>query len=282
MRIRFWGVRGSIPVPGQSTLIYGGNTPCLDILTAAGQLLIIDAGTGIRRLGQALQQKNPRRVDVKIFLSHTHWDHIQGLPFFAPLANRRNKVHVYGRKRIGKHLEEILAGQFIEPYLPFAYRSLEATMRVQEVEAGEIITLGEGTTIAVADLNHPGGALGFRIEDHGQVFAYCCDTGHDLNSINQDIVALASGADLLVHDAHFSSRELSRKYSDWGHSSWHDAATIAHLAEVKVLGLFHYAPDMDDEQVEHIAKEARAYFPRTIMTREGMILKLPLSEELPN
>ena len=281
MRIRFWGVRGSIPVPGPSTLIYGGNTPCLDILTAAGQMLIIDAGTGIRSLGQVLQEKNSGRVEAKIFLSHTHWDHIQGLPFFAPLANRRNKIHVYGRRRLGKQLEEILAGQFIEPYLPFAYRSLDATLRVQEVEAGEIIAVGEGTTVTVADLNHPGGALGFRIEDHGLVFVYCCDTGHDLNSVNEDIVTLASGADLLVHDAHFPSQELSRKFSDWGHSSWYDAATIANVAGAKALGLFHYAPDMDDEQLDQISKKARAYFPRTIMTREGMVLHLPLPEDMP-
>ena len=195
MQIRFWGVRGSIPVPGQATVKYGGNTSCLDILTADQQVIIIDAGTGIRRLGQVLLEEYQRRVNAKIFLSHTHWDHIQGLPFFAPLVSRRNHINVYGGKRIGKHLEEILAGQFFEPYLPFAYRSLQAAMQVQEVEAGEVIVIGDKTTVTVADLNHPGGALGFRIEDDGAVFTYCCDTGHAGNHFEEDLLALAQGAD---------------------------------------------------------------------------------------
>ena len=282
MRIRFWGVRGSIPVPGQATVKYGGNTPCLDILTADQQVLIIDAGTGIRRLGQVLLEEYERRVIARIFLSHTHWDHIQGLPFFAPLISRRNRVNVYGAKRAGKHLEEILAGQFFEPYLPFAYRSLQATMQVQEIDAGETIVIGEKTTVTAAPLNHPGGALGFRVEDEGVVFTYCCDTMHEENDFDENLLALAQGANLLVHDAHFASRELSSKFVDWGHSSWYEAANLARAAGAKTLGLFHYAPDLADVELDEIRDEARAEFPRTIMTREGMVLQLPLGEDIPD
>lgn len=280
MRIRFWGVRGSIPVPGETTVKYGGNTPCFDILTSDGQVIIIDAGTGIRLLGQTLLEEYPRRVLAHLFLSHTHWDHIQGLPFFAPLVSRRNQINVYGGKRIGKHLEEILAGQFFEPYLPFAYRSLQASMKVHELDSGETISIGEHATITAATLNHPGGALGFRIEDDGHVLAYCCDTAHDVDHFSTAILALSENADLLIHDAHFANRELSARFADWGHSSWYEAARLARASGAKTLALFHYAPDMTDGDLDSVRDEAQAYFPRTIMAREGMAFSLPFGHGL--
>ncbi len=279
MRIRFWGVRGSIPVPGPSTVKYGGNTPCIDILTADGQVIILDAGTGIRRLGKVLLEEHNRRVDARVFLSHTHWDHIQGFPFFEPLISRNNNIEVYGGRRIGKHLEEILAGQFSEPYLPFAYRSLQATMSVHEVDPSETLFLGEQTTVSVANLNHPGGALGFRIEDAGLVFTYCCDTSHEGKTYDEGLLALARNADLLVHDAHFASHESATEFADWGHSSYVEAGDFARAAGVKTLGLFHYSPDISDDELDRVGADARAHFPRTILTREGMVLNLPLSED---
>lgn len=275
MRIRFWGVRGSIPVPGQTTVRYGGNTPCLDILTSAGERIVIDAGTGIRLLGGELQEENGRNIKTHIFLSHTHWDHIQGLPFFSLLDGRRNHIDVYGARRIGKHLEEILAGQFFEPYLPFAYRSLKATMNVHEIEAGQQVVLPDGTRITVEDLNHPGGALGFRIEDTGTVFAYCCDTGHDVNDFNPGVLALARGADLLVHDAHFPNHDVASEFADWGHSSYFEAGSLARAAGAKVLALFHYSPEMSDDLLDELHEPALAHFPQTIFTYEGLELRLP-------
>ncbi len=282
MRIRFWGVRGTIPVPGQNTVKYGGNTSCLDVLTSDQQLIIVDAGTGIRNLGRVLQEEFHRRVNGKILLSHTHWDHIQGLPFFEPLLSRNNRFVLYGHKRVGKPLEDIIAGQFFEPYLPFAYRSLRANLSVVEVWAGDTIPIGENTLVSVGDLNHPGGALGFRIEDKGVSLAYCCDTSHEGENISQSILDLARDVDLLIHDAHFSSHELARNFSDWGHSSWVEAVRVAKAANAGALGLFHYSPDLADEELDHIRDEARAHFPRTIMSREGLVLQLPLGSNLPD
>ncbi len=281
MRIRFWGVRGTIPAPGPETTKYGGNTACIDILTSDQQLIIIDAGTGIRRLGRILEQEYPNRIVGSILISHTHWDHIQGFPFFAPMFGRNNRFVLVGRKRVEKKLEEVLAGQFIEPYLPFAYKSLPADLLVKEVKSGEKIVIGDSTTVQVADLNHPGGCLGFRIEDNGSVFAYCSDTGHDSDSFTKNVLELAQGADFLVHDSHFSTEEAARQLTEWGHSCWLEATQVAVEANVKCLGLFHYSPDLSDDELEKILPLARKVFPRTILAREGMIVQLPVGEILP-
>ncbi len=280
MQIRFWGVRGSIPTPGPDTVKYGGNTSCIDVLTADRQSIIIDAGSGIRQLGKVLKREYPKRVVGNILISHTHWDHIQGFPFFEPVFDRQNRFVLVGQKRVDRRLEEILAGQIVEPYMPFSYGTIPADLIVKEVEDGETIILGENTIVTVASMKHPGGCLGYRIESEDAVFAYCCDTGHDPGHLTPGVLALAQDADLLVHDTHFLSLEQSKQYSSWGHSSWQEATQVALEAQVKNLALFHYAPESDDSLVEEMGIRAREVFPRTILAREGMILKLPLVGDL--
>lgn len=282
MYIRFWGVRGTIPTPGPDTIKVGGNTSCIEIRTSDKQLIIIDAGSGIRRLGKALQQNAPGRIVGNILISHTHWDHIQGFPFFAPVFGRTNRFVLIGQKRVGKRLEEILAGQFIEPYLPYAYKSLPADLIVKEVQKSETFIIGDDTVVKVADLNHPGGCLGFRIENNGVVFAYCSDVGHDDNGFDANVLKLAQGADLLVHDAHFATTEEKDNFSEWGHSTWLEAAQVAIEAGVNCLSLFHYSPDLTDDQVEGILQKTRKIFPRTILARESLELTLPLAQNLPD
>lgn len=281
LRIRFWGVRGTIPAPGPETVRYGGNTACIDILTSDQQIIIIDAGSGIRRLGKKLQEEHPHRIVGSILISHTHWDHIQGFPFFAPVFGRSNRFVLVGQKRVDKRLEEILAGQFIEPYLPFSYKTLPADLLVKEVVDGEILVIGDKTTVQVRELNHPGGCLGFRIESGGTVFTYCSDTSHREGTLEESVLELAQGADLLIHDSHFASEEENRRFADWGHSSWLEAVQVAIEANVKALGLFHYAPDLSDRELDEVRSRARAIFPRTILAREGMVIQLPLTAELP-
>lgn len=281
MRIRFWGVRGTIPTPGPETMRYGGNTACIDILTSDQQLIILDAGSGIRRLGSQLQKEYPNRIVGNILVSHTHWDHIQGFPFFAPVFGRNNRFVLVGQKRVDKRLEEILAGQFIEPYLPFSYKTLPADLIVKEVSDGELLIIGDTTTVKVRELNHPGGCLGFRIENNGKVFAYCSDTGHQDGVLEESVLELAQGADLLIHDSHFPTVEETRRFNDWGHSCWLEATQVAIEANVKALGLFHYSPDLTDDELDEIRARARAIFPRTLLTREGMVLTLPLEGDLP-
>ncbi len=281
MQIRFWGVRGTIPTPGPETTRVGGNTSCVEVITSDQQRIIIDAGSGIRLLGKKLQNESSSRIVSTILISHTHWDHIQGFPFFLPVFGRTNRIVLVGQKRVDRRLEEILAGQFIEPYLPYAYKSLPADLLVKEVQDGETLILGDQTKVQVAELNHPGGSLGFRIENEGAVFAYCSDVGHD-DGLDENVLKLAQGADLLIHDSHFGTMEERNRYPDWGHSIWLEAAQVAIEAGVRNLGLFHYSPDLTDEQVEAILEKTREIFPRTILAREGLEVSLPLGADLPD
>ncbi len=281
MRIRFWGVRGTIPTPGPDTVKYGGNTACLDILTSNQHVIIIDAGTGIRNLGEKLTQEYPRRVEAHILLSHTHWDHIQGLPFFAPLQSRKNRFDLIGQKRVNVDLEKIISMQFQEPFLPFAYRSLAAGLNVSEVTGGETIFIDDRTSVTVADLNHPGGCLGFRVQDGDKALAYFTDTSWDKDEFDEDILRLVNEADLLIHDTFFAKVEEARTFGDWGHSSWLSATKLAEAANVNALGLFHYAPGLDDQDLEQMREKACEVFLRTFLAREGMTLSLPLDRDLP-
>ena len=278
MYIRFWGVRGTVPTPGRDTINVGGNTSCIEVRTSDDQLIILDAGTGILPLGRHLLKENPGRIIGSILISHTHWDHIQGFPFFAPIWGRTNRFVLVGRKRVGQRLEEIVSGQFMEPYLPFTYKSLPADLIVKEIDDNETIIIGDKTRVQVAIMNHPGGCLGFRIENEDAVFAYCSDVGHEDDSFDPGVLKLAEGADLLVHDSHFTTLDERNMRRDWGHSTWLEAAQVALETHVKNLALFHFSPDMDDAAVTQIAQKARTIFPRTLIAREGLELQLPFND----
>jgi ribonuclease BN (tRNA processing enzyme) len=267
-------VRGTIPSPGPDTQYFGANTPCIDLYTDDHQLIVLDAGTGIRPLGQQLLLDHPGRVVGTIFITHTHWDHIQGFPFFIPLQDRHNRFVVVGLRRIGQQLERVLEGQISEPYLPFAYSELEADIMVKEIGAGETMVVGDMTTVLAAELDHPGGCLGYRIDDGTAVLTYCTDTGHPENGLDKNVRMLAQNADLLVHDASFTLAERAR-YPGWGHSSWKEAAEVAASADVGLLALFHFSPNATDDQLHAMIADAREIFPRTILAREGMEISLP-------
>jgi phosphoribosyl 1,2-cyclic phosphodiesterase len=276
--VRFWGVRGTIPTPGPDTIRVGGNTACVEIRTSDGQLIILDAGSGILPLGKHLIQQRQGRIIGNILISHTHWDHIQGFPFFAPVWGRTNRFILFGRKRVGQRLEQIVAGQFLEPYLPFAYKSLPADLIVKELSDDESLIIGENTRVQVALMNHPGGCLGFRIQDADVTLAYCSDVGHELDQYDPAVLKLAHKADLLIHDAHFATMEERNLRADWGHSVWSEAAGVARQAEVKNLALFHFSPDLTDDAVESILIKARHIFPQTFLAREGREIQLPLTD----
>lgn len=278
MRVRFWGVRGTIPSPGPNTILAGGNTSCIDVLTSDKQLIILDAGTGIRKLGQQLAKEYEARITATLLISHTHWDHIQGFPFFFPAFTRVNRFVVIGQSKVGHKLEKILADQVIEPYLPFAYSDLEADLIVKDISGGEMMIVGDKTLLSAESLNHPGGCLGYRLENNGCVFTYCTDTTHPDDHLEENVLKLAQGADLLVHDAQFSA-EQKRAFPTYGHSSWIDAAQVAVEAKVRCLALFHHDPDATDAELAAALAEARAIFPNTVLAQEGLTLNLPLSED---
>jgi len=274
VRIRFWGVRGTIPSPGPDTIRYGANTSCVDVFTSDQQIVVFDAGTGIRPLGNQLIKEHPGRIVGTIFVTHTHWDHIQGFPFFAPLQFRNNRFVVVGQRRVGQQLENVLAGQISEPYLPFGYNQLAADILVKEMNDGETMVIGDATSVFAAALDHPGGCLGYRLENDGLAFAYCTDTSHGGDGLDKNVLRLAHKADLLVHEASFTPEERVR-FPDWGHSSWQEAAEVAQAADVGMLALFHHSPTANDEQLEEILVQTRTLFPRTVLAREGLSLELP-------
>lgn len=264
-------------MPGPDTVRVGGNTPCVEVRTPEGELIILDAGSGIRPLGLALQREFPERMICSILISHTHLDHIQGFPFFAPARQRHNRIIIFGEKRFDERLEQILAGQMRAVYLPFALEDMDADILIKEMRDGETLVIGNHTLVDVRSMEHPGGVFGFRITNRGSVLTYATDVGHGPSGLDQRVVNLAHSADLLIHDAQFSA-EQKTKYWNWGHSSWEDAVHVATTAGVRRLALFHHDMLASDEHLEELEHQARAMFSGAFVAREGLEIVLPSCE----
>jgi len=273
MKVKFWGVRGAIPVPGPDTVRIGGNTPCVEVRTVDREVLILDAGTGIRLLGLELDRRSTERLIAVLLFSHTHWDHIQGLPFFSPARQQHNRLVILGEHRVGNHLERVLAGQMSDPYLPFTLEDLRADLLIKEVHNGERLVTGDRTSVLPRRIPHPGGAFGYRITCQGKVVAYATDVNHPPDSLDPGVIELARDADLLIHDAQFTSAELLER-PDWGHSSWLEAIQVAQQAGARQLALFHHDPMHTDDELEEIERQAQALFASAFLAREGMEITL--------
>jgi phosphoribosyl 1,2-cyclic phosphodiesterase len=271
MKLRFWGVRGSTPTPVAQNLGYGGNTSCLEIRLPDEDLFIFDAGTGLRDLGLTLSG-NPGDAarEIHLFLTHYHWDHIQGLPFFNPLYNPNCSITFYA-SCYACALKESLEGQMITPYFPITL-DLAASKRSFNNLGGEPITLGD-LTVEPFPLNHPQGAGGYRIESKGAVIVYATDREHGHVKLDAVMRDYAQDADVLIHDAQYTLEEYPR-YKGYGHSTWEEAVNVAQQCNVKQLVLFHHDPNHDDETVATIETNARARFPNTVGAREGSVILL--------
>ncbi|HEU5315973.1 MAG TPA: MBL fold metallo-hydrolase [Chloroflexota bacterium] len=273
LRLRFWGVRGSIPAPGPETSRYGGNTSCVTLeFPEAGDptrqtLFILDAGTGIRSLGLSLLRQKRLPLTAHLFLSHTHWDHIQGFPFFAPAFIPGNRILVHGGVGSDGELSTVLTGQMLHRYFPVSLSELGAEISFQHTDEGTYEIAG--ARIHVDELHHPGTTVGYRVEIGGRTIAYCTDTepvdvqpGLDpaaLRSLPLDpnVVGLARDADVLIHDAQYTDAEYPPKVG-WGHSPLSFVVRTALAARVKRLLLFHHDPMRLDDQLDTLLAEARA------------------------
>jgi phosphoribosyl 1,2-cyclic phosphodiesterase len=269
VKVRFWGVRGSFPVPGPDTVRVGGNTPCVEVETADREVLILDAGMGIRLLGLDLTHRSSDRLIAVLLFSHTHWDHIQGLPFFSPARLRHNRLVIMGERRVDKRLEQILAGQMSDAYLPFTLEDLHADLLIKEVHDGERIVIGNQTTVLPKRLSHPAGVFGYRIRCQDRVLVYATDVNHPLDGLDPSVVELARDADLLIHDAQFTPQE-KRERPDWGHSSWLEAVQVALQGGVRRLALFHHDPMHTDDELDEIELQAQSLLASAFVAREGM------------
>lgn len=256
MLIKFWGTRGSIPVPGSATVKYGGNTSCLEVELENSGSLILDAGTGIRKLGNRLL-KEKRLQTVDLLFTHSHWDHIQGFPFFMPIYHQGIKIRIYSPRPFLDYLQKMLVKQMELGFFPLDFKDLDARLEFRELKPGP-------ASIADAELsflpcNHPGGAAAYKIIHNGKLMVFMTD--NELSSPHPhtswpEFTAFCRGADLLIHDAQYTSEELERNRT-WGHSSHPEAVKLAREAQVKHLVLFHHDPERNDEQIEKILAECR-------------------------
>ncbi|PKL76472.1 MAG: MBL fold metallo-hydrolase [Candidatus Melainabacteria bacterium HGW-Melainabacteria-1] len=272
MKVKFWGVRGSVPTPWAEAMQVGGNTSCVQVLTALEDLIVLDAGTGLRLLGKELiQQAQHRGRRVHLLLSHTHWDHIQGLPFFGLLNYPDNQLKIYGADKADKTLEAVVCAQMNYEYFPVTLRESAASIAFESLPEGSF-ALGP-LQIQVAGFNHPGGVYGYRIRDQDRVLVYATDMEYTQDNLDPRLIAFAQGADLLIYDAQYTSEEHRIK-KGWGHSTHLAAAQLAHSADVGELYLFSHDPDHSDQTLEAMAAEAQRIFARTQLAREGLTVSV--------
>ncbi|MFB3921584.1 MAG: MBL fold metallo-hydrolase [Terriglobia bacterium] len=273
MRIKFWGVRGSTPTPQVDNLRYGGNTPCLEFRSEGGSLLIVDCGSGLRLLGKSLAKEfGTRTIRAHVLLTHYHWDHIQGLPFFEPLYNKANQFHFYSYRLPGATVEEALEGQMAYPYFPVDMTAMHALRTFTEIEQGPFQL--DDFVIRARRINHPQGCLTFRIENNGKAVHYATDHEPGEASSDQAVRELARDADLLIYDSQYSWDQVRGPKRGWGHSTWEEGVSICQEVGVKEFILFHHDPDRNDEAVDELQRIARGRFAKSRAAFEGMEIVL--------
>jgi phosphoribosyl 1,2-cyclic phosphodiesterase len=279
MRVTFHGVRGSVPAPGPQTARYGGNTSCVEVRISDGNTLALDAGTGLRQLGSTLLQEG-RASRVHLLLSHTHWDHILGLPFFGPIWNKENHVLVYPLATEAQ--ERFQRTIFDDIHFPVSANDIPAKVEFVKPE-GDVWRIGSARILRT-QLNHPGGAQGFRIDDDdGTSLTYLTDnelttSDNSLTSIDH-LARFADSVDLLIHDSQYVGADMPHKRG-WGHSVVDDVLRLGVLAEPKVLALYHHDPDRTDEALDAIAERAGRWIVEhteatsLVVAREGLSIEL--------
>ncbi len=299
MRVTFWGVRGSYPSPGPQTARVGGNTACVEVRAGIHQI-ILDAGTGIIRLGSALAtqhyaDKNP--ITAMLLFTHTHHDHTQGFPFFKPLYFQMTTLYVFGPKTLEQDLHEVLARAMLPPVFPITLDQLPCVRVVRNLNESETLVLARDhmepqvvtgrlpTTLNTPDnvlihvlrsYAHPQGVYIYRIEYQGKAIIYATDVEGYVGG-DQRLIRFARDATLLIHDAQYTEAEYSNPLMSkqgWGHSTWQMAVNVAQMARVQQLVLFHHDPDHSDEMLEKLERDARAAFPATRLAHEGMVVEV--------
>jgi phosphoribosyl 1,2-cyclic phosphodiesterase len=273
MQITFYGVRGSIASPGPETAGVGGNTSCVEVICGA-ERIILDAGTGLRKLGDRMMAEGA--LEATMLLSHQHWDHIQGIPFFVPAYIPSAKLKVYGGVNGVMSLRETLAHQMTAPVFPVRLDELGAQIDLCEVRSGGKLSIG-GARVTAIKVNHPGGCFAYRIDYEGRSMVYATDTEH-YACVDPALKALAAGADVLIYDSQYTPEEYrgdtGRSKVGWGHSTYVEGAELAKAAGVGQYVLFHHDPSRTDAKVAEIELKAQALFASSVAAREGMTIAL--------
>jgi phosphoribosyl 1,2-cyclic phosphodiesterase len=276
MRVTCWGTRGSIPTPGRETAEFGGNTSCVEVRPAPGWRLIFDAGTGIRLLGRRLVDE-PSSTEADLFLTHFHWDHIQGLPFFAPLYDPTTTIRVHGPRQGDQDVQTLFAAQMSQSFFPLPYEALAATLEFRDVDG--VPWSRNGVRVDGFRLRHPGSTYGYRIRSGALTVAYLPDNELVGGDYPTDagwydrLVEFLGGADLLLHDAMFTEAEYPSR-TGWGHSTFEQALRLARDAGVRRLQFFHHSPDRTDDELHAILDDMR-----TDLARHAVPIELGVAME---
>ena len=270
IELKFWGVRGSIPTPGSGTAKVGGNTTCVSI-RLRDYLFVFDAGTGIRKLGKYLENKDRAFWKGSLFLTHYHWDHIQGLPFFSPAFRSENRFHIYAEPKKGTSIHEILSEQMQSPFFPVSLDSLEGLVTFVEIRPDLSLEILPKIFVSTVRLNHPGGALGYRLDSPDGSVCMVTDHEHSDEGLGDSVKEFVHKANILIHDAQYTPHEKRGGKSGWGHSSWEEAALTARKAMIDKLYLIHHDPDRSDAALNLILDDARKVFPNTEIATETLI-----------
>lgn len=274
--VTFWGVRGSRPVPGIHTVRFGGNTSCVQI-QIGDRLFIFDAGSGIVDLGQYLLQQG-KKICGEIFISHTHWDHIQGFPFFGPAFVKDNGFTLYGQGKMNQTFANLMRGQMEYTHFPVSLEQMGSAIDFREVDSGYDMDLGDGIVVKTTHNNHPGGSISYRLEYGGKSCCYVTDNEH-YDDLDENICNFIRGTDLVVIDTNYTDEEyLGTKGGfsrvGWGHSTWQEAVKLVKAAGARKLALYHHDPLHTDSDMEAIERQARERFSDCFAAREGMSITL--------
>ncbi len=255
MQIKFWGARGSVPVSGKEFLKYGGDTTCVEVRSSRNDLIIVDAGTGIRHLGKMLVKKDDLKFTM--LFTHSHWDHIIGFPFFAPIYNKKTEITVFACASGKEDARDIVAKTMRPPGFPIKFEEISASFRFKNF-CGLEARVG-GLKISSIPLSHPNNGYGYKFEENGRTFVFLTDNelgfSHEKAARFNEYIEFCRGADLLVHDAEYKNEEYPRKIS-WGHSTVKDAVNLALKSGVKTLGLFHHNQDRTDKEIDSMTRRA--------------------------
>jgi len=270
--VRFWGVRGSIACSGPATARYGGNTSSLEV-RCEGRLLLFDAGSGIRYLGNELAGAGP--LDADLFFTHTHFDHVCGLPFFKPFFQTGSTIRMWAGHLAGRMtLQRVLNEFMMSPLFPVPPEIFRAAVTYRDFGAGETLTPAPEIVLRTAPLNHPDNATGYRLEYGGRSLAYITDTEHVPGAPDRNVLGLMQAADLVIYDCMYTDAEYAKSYVGWGHSTWQEAVRLCRAAGARRLAVFHHDPDHSDDMLDAIGEELAQAFPGSVMAREGLVLAL--------
>ncbi len=272
LTVRFWGVRGTVACPGPDTVRYGGNTSCVEI-QCGKRTVIFDGGTGLKKLGDSLLARGGK-IDADILFSHFHLDHVTGIPFFAPLYVAGHTFRLWaGHLLPQSNIEAVVRTIMSAPLFPIGVDTFRADVQFRDFHSRDGIDLGGGIKLSTGMLNHPGSAVGYRLEFAGRSIAYVTDTEHQPGELDATVLSLARGADLMIYDCTYTDDEFPN-YIGWGHSTWQQAVRLAEAAGVKKVAIFHHDPDHDDAFMERVATAAQQAHKGAFVARDGLELRI--------